>query len=521
MNVNLIKNDTLLKSSINNTVISLLSSLMLYLSYFIIAYKFGAKSSTDIYFFGVSFIQLGSSIITSIITFIFLPIFVKLRVQGKIEDSMKLASIFLSWILIVSLVIGAVLLFFTVDVFSIFSKFEILQLKNNSRMLSYFSYIFVLTVIVEFVKVLIQSHGQFIIPATSTLFLNTVTVISILLLPKYLSIESLAIALLFARMVQLSYLTRYIYMMGIRLKINLAANASMMELVIVGLPFWLSNIFTIFATYYFDFAASGLHGGTLTALSYAQKIYILPSAILFAPILEVMSTKFAQYYASGSQILFREQYEKILKLVTFTLLPISAILIFFSYELVEIAFHRGEFSLENVKVSSNCLRIYSIIIPAICFFQINGRISLSMQKTLWPSIFGLVGHLLMVYFTKLFVLRYGYLGIPLARTLTELLYFLPFGFICTYYYLGDIGLNKFIKVFWKNLLIVLFSITITRWVLYPLVLHIWQYVSSSLLFPISISFIMYAIIYYFICRYFKIEIIQFIEYKLLNYKKLI
>ena len=156
-----IKNDTLLKSSVSNTVISLISSLMLYLSYFIIAYKFGARANTDIYFFSVSFIQLGSSLITSVISYIFLPIFVKLRVQGKNIESMELANILLTWLLIVSLIISAGILIYTVDIFSYFSRFELSLLNNNRKMLNYFSYIFTLTVVIEFLSNL-KAHDNLI-----------------------------------------------------------------------------------------------------------------------------------------------------------------------------------------------------------------------------------------------------------------------------------------------------------------------------------------------------------------------
>ena len=429
----------MLRSGLNNLAISAIGSSITYLSYVYVAYAFGANIETDIFFFAVSFIALSSALITTVISSIFLPLVIQLRNKNNLdEESILFTNNFFSWLLVIISIGGLGIFLFTLDLFLFVSKFHKEEILINIDTLRYFAFIFMATVVNEFYRVLLQSHGEFKVPAISNIIQPSVTILSIYILASRFNVESLAIATLISRVFQLIYLQRSSFKMGIRLKLDFINHKNIFKFFNLAYVYWIASFITMFSGFYFDYSATGLSGGSLTAISYAQKIYILPISFLAIPILEILSTKFALLYASNELGKIQDLYKQIVDMTLFIMVPVSAVLIGYGEDIVQILFVRGAFTKESVAMTASSLSIYAIAIPFIVLFQLNGRITLTLQKTKLVSVLGSLGHFFMICVTWWAVKEFNYIGIPLAKTGVELAYFFPFGMLCIYFYLGGI-----------------------------------------------------------------------------------
>ena len=205
--------------------------------------------------------------------------------------------------------------------------------------------------------------------------------------------------------------------------------------------FWSASFVTNTSTFFFDYMATGLGIGVITAVSYAQRVFSLPVTLILNPLLEVAYTNFSELHARNDMKTFGLRYKILLQLVLFLSIPIAIFFFCMSDGIISSLFQRGAFGKDSVQIASNSLRVFSLAIVPTCIFMLNGRAIESFRKLVWPSFFGTLGNLFLMFIIYRLVGVYGYLGIPYARTLIYWAYFLPLGFITLYIFNKSMGLS--------------------------------------------------------------------------------
>jgi putative peptidoglycan lipid II flippase len=246
----------------------------------------------------------------------------------------------------------------------------------------------------------------------------------------------------------------------LKISINFEKNVSTIKFIKVAFPYFSANLVTNIATFIFNYIASGFSAGVLTSLSYAQRIFSIPASLVIGPVLEIARTRFSEAQIQKDKQIFFSRYRKLIQFVIYTTIPIAVSFYSFSQEIVSVLFERGEFGLNNVLISASCLKILALSLPFYCVFMVNGRACESFQRLTWISIFGSVGNISLIVITFLLIGSYGYLGIPYARLIIDLLYFFPFGFIALRILHGKLELNLLFTSTMLALLTALISILI-------------------------------------------------------------
>lgn len=421
--------ESIRRASTKNIFISVFVAGTSYYSLTLIAKHFGGSLGSDAYFFLASLSTLASGIIGSLMGTVFLPAFVKLLTYPDKSEAHRFASSIFSWCLLISCAVALPTIIWNEQFFKFASRFDASQISQIHQVLKYFAPIFLLSVLSELFRVIALSIGKFSTAALTAFFPPFFLTVFLVFLGNTHQEEVLVASLLLAKLAALIMLVIIVSREGVRVRFNLTKNSHTFQFVKSSAPYWSANVVTNAATFYFDYQASGLGTGVVTALAYANRIFMLPLTVFLIPLVEISRTKFAQLQATGEKVKFNDFYNKLIGFTIYLSVPIAAIYLIFSQEIISAMFQRGAFQVESVKIAASCLAIYAWSMPFASVFQVNGRACESFQRLLWPSIFGTIGNLLMIAATTFFTLKYGYTGIPMAKVVTDVIYLLPFGFI--------------------------------------------------------------------------------------------
>jgi len=494
---------TLFKAASRNLIISAGGSVLSYLSFMLVAYMFGATAQTDVFMFASSFVLVVAALITTVLGAIFLPLYIKL-LHGK-EGSQR-ASIFANAMLFRLLVIafagGALIFFYPVQLFSIVSRLDVKVLTANANVLVYFSLIFALTVLNEFLRVLLQAREAFVPASLSSVLQPAVNVACVWLLANALGYECLAIAAAGSRVLQFLYLLWSVRALGLGMRPSIAHSADIAEFVRVARPYWLASIISTASVFFYDYVASGLPAGSLTAVAFAQKIYLLPISLMALPVIEVLNTRMSTHYARNERAALESLYALSIKVAVMAMVPITLLIVFNAHDVATVLLSRGAYSADSLEITEKSLAVFAMTIPLIALFSINGRIPLVLQNARLSSLMGTCGQLGTIGVVWLMVHSFGYIGLSVAKLLVESFFFLPFGFFIVRRYLPAVDFASIRREVVK----IVVAATITLVVPYGLRFTPLGNVGALVFLVCSAS--CYLLSYYFVCRAMKLDVLH-------------
>ncbi len=382
-------------------------------------------------------------------------------------------------------------------------------------MLAFFAIVILFTVISEYGRIYIESLGFFSIVSYITAIQALVLVILIFVFADTFKLFALVLALSISLIVQCVLWYSFCKSKGILPILNIHFNKLHIELIKTSTPLLAAHFVTVFIAYMMDYIASGLSAGSLTAITFANRIYTLPLLLLFNPALEVINTKFSEYYHSDVQLL-AEKYIQLQRFFIMLLTPMMMVVFFFRLEIVKIFFMRGAFGIGQAIVTANCLGVFVFTIVSFCMLSVIARIYFIMQKTGWSSFYGTIGQILTLVLAYVLSNNWGYIGIPIAKVTCELLYLVPVSFWLVNKYLPNNFFNRLLLPF-LGLLAISFILSYSFHILFVIVNDyfnlIQRYNTFSELVIVSGSILLFVLSYFYIL--FKLE---FAEMKLLMQK---
>jgi putative peptidoglycan lipid II flippase len=129
--------------------------------------------------------------------------------------------------------------------------------------------------------------------------------------------------------------------------------------------------------------ASQLSAGAVSTLTYAMRLFTVPSNFLAAPLAVVMYPQFANEALRDKHGDLSGQVSRIFRAVLFIFLPITVWTILNALPITRLLFERGQFQLSSSLITSEVLRLYSIgILPLAaggillrCFYAIEDTVT--------------------------------------------------------------------------------------------------------------------------------------------------
>ncbi|WJH35572.1 murein biosynthesis integral membrane protein MurJ [Paenibacillus sp. CC-CFT747] len=254
--------------------------------------------------------------------------------------------------------------------------------------------------------------------------LNLASVLVMALLNQPVGVLSIGIGLLAGVLLQLGYLFWDLRREGIRYELKLnrprVKEAKFYEFLLLLLPVYFGTVVQRAGVFIDRYLAAGLEEGSISALSYADRIIQMAVMIIVSTIGMILFSKISHTIHHdeegtvellGSTIVFS----------CLTILPVSAFLAVFSGDITQLLFGRGQFDEKGLQMTSIALTGYSIGLFGIGMRYILNRVYFAQYNVRVPTINTIQALVINVVLSVVLCRYYGLLGIAIAGSVTMLL----------------------------------------------------------------------------------------------------
>jgi putative peptidoglycan lipid II flippase len=277
----------------------------------------------------------------------------------------------------------------------------------------------------------LHSHQRFLIPALVNVPHNLIIICSALFLGAGYGISGLAVGSLLAVASQFFIQVPSLCRVPFPFRPGLAPGHAGLKKIYSLLPAILLSSAVLELKHLLDrLFASFLPAGSIAALNYAERIYVLPQAILGTGIIIVLYPALVEMLAEKDLRSFVHQVRNGVSLLLFALLPVTAGLIMLRIPLIEVFFERGAFDASATETTAGALLYYTPGLVGFALHYFCNRIFFALQEVrvlVWVNL-AMVGANALFNFLLMPVLGHGgiALGTSMAFTIGSFWLFLIF-----------------------------------------------------------------------------------------------
>ncbi|EDK35171.1 murein biosynthesis integral membrane protein MurJ [Clostridium kluyveri] len=472
----------------------------------LIAAKFGATYTTDIYNFALGIVYLLTTVSYGLTT-TFIPLHWEHMQKGNKKERNNFVNNIINISSLFTIILTVLLIVFSKQIIYIFAHgFTSSNLIFNESVeivrILLISLIFV--TLQSVVTGVLQSHKNFYEPAAMALMSNLVYIIYLIFLTSKYGMKGFAIATVMGFFIQFAInIPRYRklgygYKFMLDFKDKYAVQMfKMMIPVIVSTSLIQLNVFVnrSFAT--------NIYFGAVTILDYANKVNTLAYEVFAIGIAMIVYPTLSELAAKNNTAEYKKALATSINAIMIIMVPAAVAIGILRHPLIDIIFKRGAFTLQAANLTSSTLLFYCPAMVAYGLRDIFNKAFYSIKDVKTPMINSFIGIVLNIII-NFFIIKYmGVSGLALATSISATITTL----------LMMWNLNKKLKGIELGRIFVGFSkITLSSIVMgitIYIINNICRSIISSIiignLISIGMCFI-FGIVIYFICLYFfKVE----------------
>ncbi len=267
---------------------------------------------------------------------------------------------------------------------------------------------------------ILQSLGEFNLPAALSLVSNTVIIVYYVLFCERFGVEGLAVAFLLGWAVQAFIQIPALYKRGYRYRFALR-HEGLSKVFALMLPVmastWVQPINLTVATRY----ASHLNGGTATAaLEYANTLYTIVAGVFVLSIANVIFPELSRLSARNEGAAFDESLSGALRGMLFFLVPMSVGLASMAKPIVRLLYEWKEWTAESTEMTASALMFLSLGMLGYGVQMILSRAYYAAQQGKMPLVAGLVSVGLNVALCAVLSPAMGISGLAIASAVSAI-----------------------------------------------------------------------------------------------------
>ena len=399
-------------------VMILLSKLMGQGREMLIASLYGSSGAAEA-FYGVSALPLNlfDIVFASAVSSAFIPVYNTYLEKDGAKEGDRFASAFLNVIFLGSVVLTGILVFFASDLVTVMAG----GLAGEVRELAIKLLIIMLPVIVfaslAFSLVgLLQSKGEFSIPAAMSLVSNGIVILYLLFLNDKFGINGLAVSLVVGWVLQFAIQIPVAIKKGFHYQ-PVLRHEGLKTVIKLAIPVmvgtWIQPISTIINN---AFASEIPHG--LSTLNWANKLYLIVSSVFTVSLTNYIFPRLSKQSVQEDSEAYNNTLRVSFLLIVAVLIPITVLMLAFKTPIIEIVYKRGEFTDTDLFLTSGAFFYYSLGIPFYGLLDLLNKAYYARKKMLIPSVTAGVAILFNIGLSYVLKNTMASFGLALATSLT-------------------------------------------------------------------------------------------------------
>jgi len=378
-----------------------------------IAYYFGARGDTDIFFFCMSTVLLASAFLTSLNGSVVIPHAMHLSASEGDARSMSFTNAFFYFYLLAGSVITILVVLAPAEVLGAISNFPRNDLQQHITLIRVLALVFLLTIASSAMCDILFSRKFFAVPMISGLLTSLLGLAFLLLFHDALGTLSIAIGMLVAYLLQTVFLA-IVMCRSIGWRFDLCSLQIGRRVSLDSTYAYLGNIASAAAGYVPLLLLGGFDPGTLTALMYAQSITNIPGAIVTSQYSSVAGIRLNEECAKGDWAGVNRVFLMSTNFLVFLLVPVACLMWLFSGEAVAVLFQHGKLTPETADLSTRFLKYLSLIVPMAAANTLVARLFMAGRRVAMSFWYQIAMNLLLILMIVVFVGQAGPTGYPVA-----------------------------------------------------------------------------------------------------------
>jgi putative peptidoglycan lipid II flippase len=488
-------------------LINLLARLFGFVRELVIGFQFGTSYLADSVVSAYTIPNFLYVVIGGAITTAFISVYGK--ITNPIEQQHFKESVFTALSIILIFVLLSLALFAKPITAMIFPGLDGRELSVTSQLLVLMAPSSLFLVFSMWFSGVLNVHRKFKAAALSTLLLNAVFVLLAVVLFPLFGIYAHGIGALVGSIVMAGFLfviliKSNVFSLKFRLKFTSDHSKRMLRLV---WPIILGGATMQFYFLIHRVFASTLEDGFVAALNYSSKLVQLPQGVLMTAVATVIYPALVRK-ASDNHSEVENIYQKGLRTLALTVLPISIFVLFYAREMVELVFEHGQFTSQSTAMTAPLLKILVIAMFAHAANLYITRFFYAKESSKLPvflsvlSVFGIN-----VLFIFLLIEDYGAQGVAWATSISAVCNFVLLAVAAHF----TLGLKLTVQSAFAGLKLVLL---LTVFTIIVLLTSTYVSIDSRPVVTLIIGAILSIIVFFFVMKWLKFPEASFIETKL-------
>ncbi len=319
------------------------------------AAAFSTASRIPLLFFDIA---LGSAVTSA-----FIPIFNEFLEKDGRERAVRFSNSFINLVLLITVIMTAVGMIFSGEfVRLIAGGLSDAKIALASSLVKIMFPTIIFTGLAYCFVGILQSFGEFYVPAIISLVSNGLLILYLLIFRNRFGVHGVAIAMLAAWstqfLVQIPALKKmkYSYKPVLDLRDDGIKKACALALPII-VSTWVQPINTMVNI---RLASSMADGGAVSALDYANKLYIILVGVFTFAITNLIFPSLSRAVANGDDEHYSLTVRRAVRYVIFIITPVMAGFLLMSTPIIRLFYERGAFGADSTQLTATALFFYSL-----------------------------------------------------------------------------------------------------------------------------------------------------------------
>lgn len=354
-------------------------------------------------------------VIGGVISSAFIPVFNGVLERESKKKALEFANGFVGMVMLITLTISVLGIAFSDGLISFMAPEFDTETHNLAKGLSnvMFPMIIFTGLAFSFVGIL-QSFGEFNIPAIMSLVSNAAVIVYFVLFGKKFGVFGLSVTMLLAWglqvLIQIPSLIKFGY--KFRPKLNFKdknIHLAMRLAVPMLISTWVQPLYTIVNTR----LASGIDKG-VSSMEYANRLYLVITGVFSFVVTNLIFPKMSRANVSGKKDDAKELTVFSLKLLSFVILPVMAVFIVLSKPVIAILYQHGGFLAEDTIRTGGALSCYAFGMIGMAFNEILSKSFFSMQNSKTPMVNAILSMIVNIAIAYTISKPFGISGLAIA-----------------------------------------------------------------------------------------------------------